>query len=936
MHEKLTTAALLISSTLAFALLVYSAYDENLAADWYIYQKEYKQQLTLKADDDRARLAAKRYDIGQKQIFLSDLNRVDRCVTCHVAVDNPAMADAPQPLTSHPGDFMTDHPKERFGCTVCHRGQGRATEQDDAHGHVPHWLDPMVAPEEIFQACIRCHTDRSLAGSDEYNTAMELVYEKACFSCHRIRGKGGNVGPALDRAGEINDAEWHFKHFKDPKSVVATSEMPNLNLTDQEANQLTVLVMGLTGPPVPMDLLSIPNTQADQAPAGDDLDPLALEDFVGSKFCISCHKGTHPDAVNGWRQSRMATTFQRIKDEPVKDNCLPCHTTGYNPETGHYIEEGVACEACHGPGKEAVKLVLRGRADEHKKMIRINPQSKLVCARCHNPHVPVGTHADYYRQLPPRNPDQPTTPTAKFESPATEGELSKVIVSVPQLLQETPDPPDAVISSAPRIVTPSEQATPQTESALPVTPVNAEDVPAASSENVSVNNQDSIEDEIDGGKTTAKTESSAMHTVITDEEPAITHGRAVIQVEPRQDLSPPGPESDHIVTPVRSLGEMSSSNLASSPIQFDAQAGCTTRGCHTEMIADYKVHGPTAVGLCQACHKTVDADAHRFELTKEQPDLCYQCHGEPPDAEFLHGPVALGMCTACHNPHSGPERLMLRKDGQDLCFTCHTEMGKHVNSAQVQHGAVVEYGCTECHSPHREDHKFQLKDAVPDLCLNCHPQIEALVEEATTPHGAVEIKKKCVNCHNPHGSNVPRILRNVEMDLCLSCHNEPMDTPTGTIIDMKSWIENNPERHGPIRLKLCTACHQPHGSKNFRILKRTFPAEFYKPFELEIYALCFGCHEKTLVLDKRTTTLTGFRNGDKNLHFAHVNQEKGRTCRACHEIHAGTKPKRIKDFVPFGDWKYPLNYEKNENGGGCAPGCHVPRRYDRREEIVQK
>jgi len=210
------------------------------------------------------------------------------------------------------------------------------------------------------------------------------------------------------------------------------------------------------------------------------------------------------------------------------------------------------------------------------------------------------------------------------------------------------------------------------------------------------------------------------------------------------------------------------------------------------------------------------------------------------------------------------------------------------------------------------------------------------VSTAGVGHEPVTTGKNCANCHNPHGSDVPRILADTEIHLCLGCHDEPMDTPNGPIVDMKSWIDTNPEHHGPIRDGNCTGCHQPHGSENFRILQHTFPRRFYAPFSLDTYALCFECHEETLVLDARTTTLTGFRNGDVNLHYLHVNQQKGRTCRACHEIHAGTRPKRIKDFVPFGSWMYPVNFEKSETGGRCTPGCHVERAYDRGHQISLK
>ncbi|MHC4082464.1 MAG: cytochrome c3 family protein, partial [Planctomycetota bacterium] len=347
-------------------------------------------------------------------------------------------------------------------------------------------------------------------------------------------------------------------------------------------------------------------------------------------------------------------------------------------------------------------------------------------------------------------------------------------------------------------------------------------------------------------------------------------------------------------------------------------------------------HGPTAQQQCEACHTLVDERSHRFELTEAPPDLCYICHDPIQESEFMHGPVALGTCTVCHDPHGAPNQFMLPEPGGELCFMCHSEMGTHVSSARVPHGAMDEQGCSACHDPHGASFRYQLKADMPDLCLDCHEPVAEIIATAVVAHDPVHSDKQCVNCHNPHGSDVPMILAAREMDLCLDCHDRPMDTPHGPIIDMQSWIAENPERHGPIRDRSCTGCHQPHGSENFRILKHEFPREFYRPFALETYDLCFQCHEETLVLDERTTTLTGFRNGDKNLHYLHVNQEKGRTCRACHEIHAGTKPKRIKDFVPFGNWQYPVNFEMSEFGGRCAPGCHRPRSYDRRQEIIQE
>ena len=85
-----------------------------------------------------------------------------------------------------------------------------------------------------------------------------------------------------------------------------------------------------------------------------------------------------------------------------------------------------------------------------------------------------------------------------------------------------------------------------------------------------------------------------------------------------------------------------------------------------------------------------------------------------------------------------------------------------------------------------------------------------------------------------------------------------------------------------------------------------------------------------MVKDPKTTTLTKFRNGDQNLHFVHVNKdERGRTCRACHEVHASKQKHQIRDAVPYGKTGYMLkvNFTQTATGGSCAQTCHLTRSY---------
>ncbi len=66
---------------------------------------------------------------------------MDRCQTCHLAIDKKGYEKYPQPFTTHP-DLATylggssPHPIDKTGCTVCHEGMGQSVSFRDA-AHMP-------------------------------------------------------------------------------------------------------------------------------------------------------------------------------------------------------------------------------------------------------------------------------------------------------------------------------------------------------------------------------------------------------------------------------------------------------------------------------------------------------------------------------------------------------------------------------------------------------------------------------------------------------------------------------------------------------------------------------------------------------------------------------------------------------------------------------
>lgn len=185
-------------------------------------------------------------------------------------------------------------------------------------------------------------------------------------------------------------------------------------------------------------------------------------------------------------------------------------------------------------------------------------------------------------------------------------------------------------------------------------------------------------------------------------------------------------------------------------------------------------------------------------------------------------------------------------------------------------------------------------------------------------------------CHVPHASAIAANLKKPQLELCLDCHDKPIRAGRSVLVDLESQLAAKPNWHEPVREGACSDCHDPHGSVHFRLLRKPFPERFYAPFKAREYGLCFSCHEVAMVTSRRTRSETGFRNGSKNLHFLHVNRNpRGRSCRACHEIHAADNPLQVRNSVPFGSWTMPINFTQHETGGSCLPGCHQMREYDR-------
>jgi predicted CXXCH cytochrome family protein len=295
-----------------------------------------------------------------------------------------------------------------------------------------------------------------------------------------------------------------------------------------------------------------------------------------------------------------------------------------------------------------------------------------------------------------------------------------------------------------------------------------------------------------------------------------------------------------------------------------------------------------------------------------------------------HAPYDAGDCSICHKNNDVQNPGPLKSEVNELCMSCHDNFQKTMSRKYVH--AAAQAGCTNCHNPHNSKQDKLLLEETGALCLGCHDSIK---QAAGMPvkHDALTQGKQCVNCHNPHGADVEHLLVQMPMQLCLQCHGgeQVADHNGKKLTNMTKLLADNPHQHGPVAAQDCSACHMPHGSNNFRLLTNAYPPQFYSGYDSKNYALCFGCHDEQAFTTPETEQLTQFRNGKKNLHYVHVNRsEMGRTCRACHEVHASVQEHQIRDAVPFGPkgWMLKINFTKTETGGSCAKTCHATRSYN--------
>ena len=185
-------------------------------------------------------------------LFFSQVQKVDRCTTCHQGIDTPGFEDAPQPFTTHPRlDLIlgsrSPHPINSIGCTICHDGRGQSTHFTRS-AHTPqneeqqkewekkydwhsmhHVIEKMVPLQYTEGKCRVCHRETEyVPRAEKLNKSVQLVKAAGCYGCHRIEGWDHirKPAPSLEKVKGKLTREWVMKWVKEPRSFNEMARMP--------------------------------------------------------------------------------------------------------------------------------------------------------------------------------------------------------------------------------------------------------------------------------------------------------------------------------------------------------------------------------------------------------------------------------------------------------------------------------------------------------------------------------------------------------------------------------------------------------------------------------------------------------------------------------------------------------------------------------------
>lgn len=141
---------------------------------------------------------------------------------------------------------------------------------------------------------------KTRVGAPRIVEAQALAMERGCLGCHKVGGRGGDEGPALDAVGRKPAGDLNFdrlpgektfinymrRHLMDPAGVVPGSLMPGQIEKPEEADLLTSWILFLRGREMPTRMM--PKDRLKREVLGEKAVPMTGSELFAA-YCSACH-----------------------------------------------------------------------------------------------------------------------------------------------------------------------------------------------------------------------------------------------------------------------------------------------------------------------------------------------------------------------------------------------------------------------------------------------------------------------------------------------------------------------------------------------------------------------------------------------------------------------------------------------------------------------
>jgi cytochrome c551/c552 len=338
-----------------------------------------------------------------QQINVPEANIVDRCESCHVGIREPVKLtvasmsvkgqkpdEYARAFTTHrEPELLKVHDPEKFGCSPCHQGNGRATTSiEKAHGTYEHWLWPLFPKGNVEAGCQTCHAaDMVLVMNDvgsTLNEGKDLFRQRGCVGCHRYEGYDKEPEDLLSVAQQIKQLDQ--EKTENLKQAAYLMKQADAAASNDEANHLNDQAVALKVSNSKLDLRLV---QLDRSTKS------LLQDMkkIGPNLKdarLKLNKNWIPVWLKKPSDFRATTKMPnfRLSDEQIKSisaylwqsgltDPLPKHKPG-RAAHGKELFETRGCLACHSihegdqteGGSFAANLTRVGEKDNYDYLVR--------------------------------------------------------------------------------------------------------------------------------------------------------------------------------------------------------------------------------------------------------------------------------------------------------------------------------------------------------------------------------------------------------------------------------------------------------------------------------------------------------------------------------------------------------------------------------------